>query len=190
MIEGIAALIEGMIALMAACFNLIGLLLQSLGYAGWHLSSQPKEGESRFSPKRLLLAFLPVLVIAVGIPGAIWFASWRMSARKRQIESTREIVESIANSVTLECDADGRVIWPTKVEIPPKDVWGNPYQLNIEEHAIHQTLTVTSLGPDGIEGGLDITARRSIMLSKVEVGRKAVGSIKDKVKERLGIAEE
>ncbi len=61
-VAGVTAAVVGMLRLVVSLF---GLLLESIVLGGEYLATKPREGESRFSGKRILVATLPVVLVLV-----------------------------------------------------------------------------------------------------------------------------
>ena len=65
MAELIGAFVGLIVAGVELAANLIGLILELLVSGGVYLAEKPEAGESRFSGKRLLVAFAPVAFVVV-----------------------------------------------------------------------------------------------------------------------------
>ena len=175
--ELIAGFLEGI-------SGLAHLVAESLGFAAGRLGNEPKDGESRLSTKRLLVAFAPLLAVGLGIGGLFWFMDWRQAKRATEFEQTSQLVRHWANKLAQERDANGRMIRHPNRRLDARDAWDQPLLVEYKRKAIEDEVTVRSKGRDGEDDTWDdIESRVGVVLPK-EVGRVIVKKVGEAMRRR------
>ena len=175
--ELIGGIIEGV-------SGLAQLVAESLGFAAGRLGKEPKDGESRLTSKRLLVAFTPLLAVVLGIGGLFWLMDWRQEKEAAEFEQTSQLVRHWANKLAQERDANGRMIRHPNQQLDARDVWGQPLLVEYKRKAIEDEVTVRSKGRDGEDDTWDdIDSSVSVVLPK-EVGRVIVNKVGEAIRRR------
>ena len=190
MAEVIAALIAALFELMAAalqlCVELVALVLESLGFAAGHLADKPKEGEPRFSPTRLLVAFVPLALTVFVLVGTFGFFHWRAEVRRARQRATRELVEEHADRFASKVDDNGHFQKHFALLLDADDAWGNPVRIEYKETLSHEVLVVRSAGDDQeFDTPDDVSSLRRLLRPKKEIAKDVLGKVKDAIKDRI-----
>lgn len=162
-----AAIIEGIFA-----------LLELVAHAVWGslklLFCKPPPGESRFHPKRLALATLPLVAAALVIGGMFWFVEWSQERAKRRWNETQAAADKLAAELAAAFAKDPDKAAPQPGPADVEDAWGQPLVVAFERGMISNTIKVTSPGHDGkFETWDDIAVTEVLMLRKREIAANA-----------------
>ncbi len=194
MAEVIAALIEGLAQLVAAvvelCIQLVAIVLRSLGFAVGTLAEKPGEGEARFSGKRLLIAFAPLVVIILVVGGVFGVPYWREEARHARTRATQTLVKEHVDQLAEQVDESGQFLKHPAPTLEVEDAWGNPLRVAYEDTLTHHRVVVCSVGEDGkMDTPDDVSSSRRRVRPKREIAIGVLGKMKKVIEERLDDSE-
>ena len=175
--EAFAALFEAFASMISVIGQLVGLIVEIIVFSISRLFDKPKEGEPPLGAKHFFLALAPLIVIMLMVAGSWWYFVHLPAARRQLVEATTSAVTDAADDVVKAREAG-----EPDPDAVGKDAWNQPLMVRSLEGAVHETIVVSSIGPDGIaDTEDDIEARKSRLLGKKELGKKALGAIKERV---------
>ena len=181
----VVAFVELIALCVQLCVQLVALVLESLGFAAGHLAEKPKEGEPRFSGKRLLIAFAPLAIVLVMIVGTFMFFDWRAKVPQAKEHETRQLIEDNIQRLAGNVDENGHFVRHPAEVLDVNDMWGNPLRVNYADTLLHESIEVKSDGADEQPNTIDdLSSSRRIMRPKKEIAIEAFDKAKDAIRDR------
>jgi len=182
----IAAVVESIAATVQLCVQIVAMVLESLGFAVGHLAEKPKESESRFSAKRLMIAFAPLAIVATFLTGTFVYFDWKSNVRRARQRETKGLIEENVERLVGNVDKDGRLIRRPAALLDVYDAWGNKLRVEYDESLLHQAVTVRSDGADKMANTIDdLSSTRRILRPKIDFAKGAIDKAGDAVRARL-----
>ena len=184
----LAAAIAGLIgSLVELMLSVVSAVFEALGWGALHLATKPEEGESRVSPKRLLVASMPLVAIVVVLAGIVGAFHWREQIRRARVTTTETLVNDNAERLANQVDKGGHFMKHMAATLDVDDAWGNPLRVTYKETLAKHWVVVRSAGDDEVFDTLDdITASRHLPRKKREIAADLLDKAKDAIAERIG----